>query len=139
MSNSQLEAHFRNQWDRLWHTDETEDAFDELLAESFQMQISSLPEPLERSAWLQFVKNWKKAFPDGRMDIEELICQGDTICCYWVSTGTHSQEYLGIPATNNQVRYFGVDIYRMKGNKAIDCRAVPDVFSLMHQLGAIKN
>ena len=138
LSNIDLEAHFRKQWDRLWHTEEMESAFDELMTEQFQMHISSLPEPLDCSAWLQFVKNWKTAFPDGRMDIEDLICQGDQIWCYWVSTGTHSEEYLGIPATKNQVRYLGVDIYQIKENKATQCRAVPDVFSLMHQLGVIK-
>jgi predicted ester cyclase len=131
-------ADFERIWNGVWHQPiETRRVITECFTDDFLMHISSLPAPVTKPDWIGFVAGWQKAFPDGRMDILDLIADRERIWCYWVSRGTHSDIYLGIPATRRKVEYQGVDIYRFAGGKIAEGWAVPDVLSLLRQLGAI--
>lgn len=131
---------FHRIWDGTWHKpEETAQVIAESYTDDFAMHISSLPEPINKSTFSQFAAGWQKAFPDGRMEINDLVADGDRVWCYWTSTGTHSDVYLGVPATSKQVSYKGVDIWRFTADsKVAETWAVPDVLSLLRQLGAIQ-
>jgi len=139
MSASFNQTAFKEIWDKVWHQPkETHKVITESFTDDFVMHISSLAEPLNKSSFIQFVPGWQKAFPDGRMEIEDIIAAGDKVWCYWISTGTHSDAYLGVPATGKQVNYKGVDIWRFTDDgKVAECWTVPDVLSLLRQLGVI--
>ena len=131
-------ADFDRIWDGVWHQPrETRRVITEYFTDDFLMHISSLPAPVTKPDWIQFVAGWQKAFPDGRMEILDTIADAERLWCYWVSRGTHSDTYLGIPATGRKVEYKGVDIYRFEQGKIAECWAVPDVLALLRQLGAI--
>jgi steroid delta-isomerase-like uncharacterized protein len=139
MSVESNKAAFLRIWDAVWHQPA---ATRQIMAQSytndFVQHISSLPQPIPRSQFIEFVIGWQKAFPDGRMDIEDLVAAGDRVWCYWTSHGTHSDTYLGIPATGKQVTYQGVDIWRFTNEgKVAEAWAVPDALQLLRQLGAI--
>jgi predicted ester cyclase len=136
MNSSELEARFRDFWDRCWHGPEHQQALAEGLTEDFLMHISSVPDPIPKAAWLGFVAGWHHAFPDGRMDIQDLVVRDDQIWVYWISTGTHTNEYLGVPPSGNKVNYWGMEIYRYEGDRIAHCTAVPDALSLFRQMGA---
>lgn len=136
MSNEQREAHFRRIWDEFWHGPDYAPALEKWLTDDFQMRIASLPDPIPKAAWIGFVGGWHNAFPDGRMDIEKLVVNGDELWVYWISTGTHSNEYLGVPTSGNKVAYKGMEIYRFQGDRIADCEAIPDALSLFKQMGA---
>lgn len=133
------ETTFRRVWDGIWHGPaDLRRTITEAYAGDFRQYISSLPEPVGRAQWIEFVAGWRQAYPDGRMAIDDLVTQGDKVWCYWTSTGTHSASYLGVPATGKQVRYQGVDIWRFDADgKVAETWAVPDVLTLLKQLGAI--
>lgn len=130
--------HFEDIWESVWHRrGEAALTIANYYAPDFSIHISSLPNPLTAREFSEMVLNWQQAFPDGRMDILDLISRDEKLWCYWVSRGTHSRNYLGVPATGRQVAYYGVDIYRFSEGRIAECWAVPDVFSLLRQLGAI--
>ena len=52
-------------------------------------------------------------------------------------TGTHRGEFLGVPATGRQVRFWGVVIDRLEEGRIRDTRIVMDTLGLMMQLGAL--
>ena len=137
MTSQERIAAFRRVWDGVWHSRRAPEVITEAYADDFLQHISSLATPIDRSNWINFVQGWQKAFPNGRMEITDIIAEGDKLWCYWTSTGTHSGTYLGIPASGKDVRYQGVDIYRFAGDKIAECWAVPDVLTLLRQLGAI--
>lgn len=56
-------------------------------------------EPLSPEALTQFVRSYYKAFPDYTHRIEEVIAEGDKVVVRFVCSGTHKDEYMGIPAT----------------------------------------
>jgi predicted ester cyclase len=128
-------ARFQEIWDGVWHSPGAASVIAESYTDDFRMHISSLAEPIDRTAFVSFVAGWQRAFPNGRMEIIDRIADGDRVWCYWLSTGTHRAEYLGIPETGRQVAYAGVDIYRFEGTRIAECWAVPDVLTLLRQLG----
>ncbi len=139
MDNAPARQRFTDVWNGVWHTNDYKEWLEAAFSPSFQMHISSIPQgPLSLSDWGRFVKNWKTAFPDGRMEICDFIHQEESIWCRWVSTGTHRDQYLGVAATGKYVRYEGVDIYKMTGSNIMECWTVPDVLTLLRQLGVIE-
>jgi steroid delta-isomerase-like uncharacterized protein len=130
-------AAFHEIWDGVWHSPRAASVIAESYTDDFLLHISSLPEPIDRAAFASFAEGWQRAFQEGRMEILDLIASGDRVWCYWLSTGIHRAEYLGIPATGRQVAYAGVDIYRFEGTRIAECWAVPDVLTLLRQLGVV--
>jgi steroid delta-isomerase-like uncharacterized protein len=131
-------AAFCELWDRVWHKpDETARVIAAAYTDDFLQHISSLPSPIQKTDWISFVVNWQAAFPDGRMVISDLVSADDKVWCYWTSSGTHSREYLGVRATGRHVHYRGTDIYRFTEDKIAECWSVPDVLTLLRQLGAL--
>jgi steroid delta-isomerase-like uncharacterized protein len=139
MSPDEMLDKFQRIWDEVWHLPEkTAGAIGQSFADHLIYRISSLENPINKKAFAQFVPVWQRAFPDGRMKTLDVTATDDKVWCYWLSTGTHSAEYLGIPATGRQVAYQGVTIYRFNPEGQIaEVWDVPDVLTLLRQLGAI--
>ena len=51
--------------------------------------------------------------------------------------GTHRGDFLGVPATGNQVEVNGVVIDRIVEGKMVDSRILMNALTLMQQLGVI--
>ncbi len=134
---SEQKAAFERIWDGVWHSPDAARVIAENYAADFQMHIAPVPQPLDRDALIGFVATWQKAFPDGRMEILDVAVQDDKVWCTWVSTGTHSDTYLDVPATGKAVRYEGADVFRFAGGKIVECHDLPDALSLLRQLGAL--
>ncbi len=77
------------------------------------------------------------AFPDIQISIEDLIAEGDRVVVRWTCRGTHRGEFAGIPPTNKQVTFTGIDIYRYKGGKRVETWRQLDALGLGQQLGVV--
>jgi predicted ester cyclase len=77
------------------------------------------------------------AFPDLRVEIQQLIAEGDSICACVEMTGTHRGSYAGLAATGRQARVSGFDWIRFENGVAVERWGVFDQVGLMNQLGAI--
>lgn len=128
-------------FDEIWHQPEkTVEVISSTFTDDYLLHISSLAEPLTKEAFTVFVPQWQKAFPDGRMDVLDISVTGNKVWCYWKSVGTHSADYLGICATGRYVNYKGVDIWKFTDDgHVIESWAIPDVLSLLRQLGVISH
>ena len=81
------------------------------------------------------LRSMRTAFPDLNFAIQEQIAEGDKVASRFEWTGTHQQEFLGVPATGRQVRVWGIVIDRMEGGRIKDTRIIMDTLGLMTQLG----
>jgi steroid delta-isomerase-like uncharacterized protein len=59
----------------------------------------------------QKVAGFNSIFPDLEEDLQDIIASGDTVATRWVVTGSHQQEFIGIPATGQTVRTEGMNFY----------------------------
>jgi steroid delta-isomerase-like uncharacterized protein len=78
-----------------------------------------------------------RAFPDLRVNVEDVIAEGDKIVSRNSVTGTHQGEYMGIPPTGKSVTYNEIFIARFANGRIAETWGVVDVLSQMRQLGVI--
>ena len=55
----------------------------------------------------------------------------------FVAKGTHTKEFMGVPATGNQVSISGINIFRISGGRIVEHWVNYDAMGLMQQIGAI--
>lgn len=77
---------------------------------------------------------WIKAFPDLRMQINEMIEEGDRIAMIWTAQGTHKDAFRGVVATNREVTSRGVTIFRFEGNKVREYWIYTDIHDVLNQI-----
>ena len=114
------------------------DGFGELLAKDF-VEHEEMPglEPSKEGV-KQLFHMYRAAFPDLRMEPQDVLVSGDKAVARVRATGTHRGEFLGIPATGKSVDVQLIDITRFGDDGlAREHWGVVDALGLMQQLGAI--
>lgn len=77
------------------------------------------------------------AMPDVRWIVEEMIAEGDKIMVRFTMSGTQTCPFLGVPATGKSVKVTAMNIYELKDGKIIREHGLPDLFSMLMQLGIL--
>jgi steroid delta-isomerase-like uncharacterized protein len=85
----------------------------------------------------QFLRQYREAFPDLQITIEDQIAEGDKVVTRWSSRGTHRGEFRSITPTGNQVRLTGIGIFRFSDGKVVESWDNFDQLGMLRQLGAI--
>ena len=87
----------------------------------------------------QFYNGFWAAFPDARLELGNIIAEGDKVACTFSATGTHTgSAFNGIPASGKPIRITGVTILRfLDSGKCIERWNGSDTLPLLQQLGAI--
>jgi len=80
---------------------------------------------------------FRSAVPDLHCKIDELLVSGDKITARLTFTGTHKGEFMGHPATGKPVRFFAIDILRIRGGKIVEDWHLEDNLTLLEQLGIV--
>lgn len=114
------------------------DGFGELLAEDF-VEHEELPglEPSKEGV-KQLFRMYRAAFPDLRMETQDVLVSGDKAVARVRATGTHEGEFLGMAATGRRVDVQLIDITRFGDDGlAREHWGVFDALALMQQLGAL--
>lgn len=134
---SAQKAIVRSVYERLYHQKDLA-AVDELLAPDFQVfhPYAGLPCPLNRDGFRMILAGFIAGMPDMRMQIEELVEEGDLVVARVRLEGTHLGPLLGMPATGRSVSLQGMTLYQLRDGKIIRQNTADDVAGMMRQLGA---
>jgi steroid delta-isomerase-like uncharacterized protein len=114
------------------------DGFAEVIADDF-VDHEELPglAPTKEGV-MTFFRMYLAAFPDLRMEPEDMIASGDKVVARVRATGTHQGDFLGMPATGKSVDVHLVDIIRFGDDGlAHEHWGVMDQLTMMQQLGVI--
>lgn len=84
----------------------------------------------------QFFKMVLAAFPDFRMNVQDLIQEGDKVVARLTFTGTHQGEFMGEPASGNKIEVNVIDIVRFRDDQMIEHWGITDTAAMMEQMGA---
>jgi steroid delta-isomerase-like uncharacterized protein len=76
------------------------------------------------------------AFPDFHIDVQDLIEDGDKVAARFTMGGTHSGEFMGMPASGNVVTIDVIDIFQFRGDQAVAHWGLMDTPGMMEQMGA---
>ena len=114
------------------------DGFIGLLADDFVEHEVIEGFPPTKDGVRQFFTAYIAAFPDLRMEAEDVIASGDKAVARVRITGTHQGELMGIPPTGKSIDIQGIDIVRFGGDgKAVEHWGVTDQMAMMQQLGVV--
>jgi steroid delta-isomerase-like uncharacterized protein len=114
------------------------DGFGEYLAEDFVEHEETPGLERTKEGVKQFFHMYRAAFPDLRMEPQDVIVSGDKVVARVRATGTHQGEFMGMPATGKSVDVQLIDIIRFGDDGlAREHWGVFDALAMMQQLGAI--
>ena len=114
------------------------DGFGDLIADDF-VEHEETPglEPTKEGV-KQFFHMYRAAFPDLRMEPQDVLASGDKVVARARATGTNQGEFMGMPATGKSVDVQLIDIIRFGDDGlAREHWGVVDALGMMQQLGAI--
>jgi predicted ester cyclase len=86
---------------------------------------------------IDLIKTWRTAFPDGRMEIDALIVEGDIVAIRNTWTGTQTAEFYGIPPSGKSVAVTSVGIDRVTDGLVSEGWGELDMVGMMQALGAL--
>jgi predicted ester cyclase len=112
--------------------------FGDLVADNFVEHQGGPGLPPTKEGALEFFRILLAAFPDMRMDVEDLIASEDKTVARVKATATHQGEVMGVPPTGTRVEVQLIDIMRFD-DAGLVCEhwGVTDMLSLLQQLGVV--
>ena len=114
------------------------DGFGRQLADDFVEHNENPGVPPTKAGTLQYFQMLVRAFPDFRMDVQDVIASGDKAVARLQVFGTHKGEFMGIPATGKSATVNLIDITRFGDDgRAREHWGVVDQLAMMQQLGVI--
>lgn len=76
-----------------------------------------------------------RAFPDFQSTICDLVAEDDKVVAFVLSSGTHQEDFAGMPATGRQFTIQEIQILRIVDGKMTEHWQVADLFGMLVQLG----
>ena len=114
------------------------DGFGDLIADDFVEHEEAPGLEPSKDGVKQLFHMYRAAFPDLRMEPQDVLASGDRAVARVRATGTHEGEFLGMPATGKSVDVELIDIIRFDDDGlAREHWGVFDALKMMQQLGAI--
>jgi steroid delta-isomerase-like uncharacterized protein len=87
------------------------------------------------------LRHWAEAtfafFPDFHVVLEDILSDGDKVAFRVKVTATHGGEIFGVAPTGKSLSWDGMGIFRIENGKLAEFWWMPDLFSLMEQLGLV--
>jgi len=90
-------------------------------------------------AWKPFMLSYFSAFPDLRINYDpaNAIIEGDRLAGIYTMTGTHRNDFMGIPTTGRSINVSGINVFRVRDGKIVEEWDMSDGLGLLQQLGVI--
>ena len=79
----------------------------------------------------------RKALPDMRVQVNNIVAEGDLVSVYWTASGTNTAAGWGIPATGKSVSVHGMTLFRFERGLIQEEWSVFNMYSIMKQLGLL--
>ena len=96
------------------------------------------PGPIRgREGVRQNLEGLLRAFPDLRIEVEQIIASGDSVVTRMRATGTHQGNFAGIAPTGKSIAMQACSVVEVRNGKAIRGRLYADNASLFQQLGVL--
>lgn len=88
-------------------------------------------------AFKAFVRAFRDTFPDVRVEVEDIVAEGERIALRVTWRGSQQGALGSIPATGLPVEFGGYHIYRFEDGKIVEHWGLQDDLGLLLQLGVI--
>lgn len=111
------------------------DALDELMSPNFVEHEELTNGGTDWDSVKKEFQLFYEAFPDMRVEIDDVASENDKVWIRGHFTGTHSGTLMGMPATGKKMNAQIMDCLRFENGKCIEHWGVTDNMTMMKQLG----
>ena len=108
----------------------------DLCAAGFAFHVAGFPS-MDLAATTRFAAIFFSGLPDLSHPLDELIAEGDKVAFRCRYEGTHTSDFMGVPASGQHISVVGVGVMRVADRKIAEFWVSPDRMSLMQQIGAL--
>jgi steroid delta-isomerase-like uncharacterized protein len=128
-------------FDEVWNQGRSE-TIDELLArDGIVHGLSDDPQKpvIGPAAFHGFHDQFREAFPDMEIVIEDMIAEGDKVVARCSVRGKHQGDSLGFAATQSPVEFTGIAIVRVRDGQFVEAWNNFDFMKMYRQLSALSH
>ena len=111
-------------------------AADELLTEDFTPHTWGQMPP-GRDGVKEAITRVSEGISDARMQIEDVIAEGDRVAVRLTSSARHSGEFMGMPASGKRYEIGEIHIFRLRDGRVAEHWHQADFLGMMRQLGVL--
>jgi steroid delta-isomerase-like uncharacterized protein len=111
-------------------------ALDELFTDDY-VDHGPMGDMHGRDTFRRLVEQWRAAVPDVHCTVDNVVAAGDLVGWTVHTTGTHTGDQLGFPATGKAFETVSANIGRMQDGRAAEHWAEQGMFPMLVQLGLI--
>jgi steroid delta-isomerase-like uncharacterized protein len=141
MSQHNLEenkALIRRWFEEVWNKGRAEAIAEMMSEECINHGLSETGEPLRgASGFLPFHTQFREAFPNLRVVVEDAIAEGDRVVARCSVKATHAGDGFGLKATQKTTEFDGIGIGRVHDGKFVETWNNYDFMKMYKQLGVI--
>src|SRR3712207_6063865 len=136
MTTDEIKSFITSYTDEVWNQHSI-DAMDKFYSPDYAHHDVSGPDVRTLSDYKQWATMLLSGLSDFHVAIDDLVAEPGKAVKRWTATGLHDSAFAGIPATGKEVRFSGVSIYRLTGDRITESWYIYDMLGLLQQLGAV--
>jgi steroid delta-isomerase-like uncharacterized protein len=110
------------------------DSVDELLTEDFLPHTWGSMQP-GRDGLKEAIQRVQAGISDERMQIHDIIAEGDRVAVRLTSSATHTGDFMGLPASGKRYEIGEIHIFRLDDGRVAEHWHQADFMGMMKQLG----
>ena len=126
--------HILNDYEDVWYGD-----FSKLDVVSETVSVHGPDDPdgavHGRDAFESYVREFRTAFPDFNVVVEERLVREPVVMIEWTATGTQEGEFVGDPPTDREFEIMGVSKILIEDGNVQEERLYYDFREMLEQLG----
>lgn len=111
-------------------------ALDELATETYEYYLGGQP-PRNIAAMKEFLQAVHTAFPDWKVQVENISGDDEYIAARWTGVVTHRGIFQGIPPTGKRISVCGINMYKIEDGRISQEWEQMDSLGMLQQLGVI--
>jgi steroid delta-isomerase-like uncharacterized protein len=123
----------RRFFDEIWNQRRLE-RFDAYVSEDFVTSGPTGALSRGRDALRSFTEGFLDAVPDYRIQLDDLVEEGDRVAVRWVCRGTHRGTLMGVAPTGRSFSLSGISIYRVRDGRLAEVWRERDLPGMWRQL-----
>lgn len=128
----------RRYFKEVWNAGKIE-VLDEIIAPDYINHNPGMPNPIPGPEGLKpIVAGIRKAFPDLKYVIKNMVVTDDQVAVNTIMHGTHKGDFFGLAPTNKVIKVGQMQIERIVNNKIVEHWRITDELTMLRQLGQLE-